>query len=371
MLSQPTIRRHPAEWEPHTACWLAFPHLSEEWPGVFEAVCTEFAHLCHAIADVDVNTGKPRGETLKILVFDEAIQTRAMSFLADLPVEYHCLPYDDVWLRDTGPIFIQCISASAQRKVVPTLKGLGDCRSPGIPFAISCRFNVWGEKFDFPHDRNLSPLLCRTLMVTDAWEQFPLVLEGGSLETDGQGTCLTTRQCLLNPNRNPLESQASLEYRLQKTFGYQKIIWLERGLINDHTDGHIDTLARFVRPGVVMVMAPQPSSQSPPDPNAEILTEIIQQLTGQQDAQGRSLKVIKIPAPGPIDDGQGHLLPASYLNFYISNTRVLVPIYGSPHDQAAVKAIGQWFPNRQTLGLSARAIITQGGAFHCMTQQQI
>ncbi len=351
---QSTIRRHPAEWEHHSACWLAFPRLPQEWPGVFEAACAEFAQLCTAIADRDPQTGKPRGEILNVIVFDQKMESQARSYLGHLEIDYHHLPYDDIWLRDTGPIFIH---QGLRQDVIHH-------DEQGSTLGLCFRFNVWGEKFDFPHDRQLSQNICRTL--ANPHQQVSLVLEGGALETDGEGTCLTTRQCLLNSNRNPYETEQTLEVTLKQIFGYEKIIWLDQGLINDHTDGHIDTLARFVMPGVVMVM----ESKSSTDPQREILRALTHQLVNQQDAKGRSLQLVTIPSPGKILNQQGQVLPASYLNFYLSNTCVIVPTYGSPFDESAVRAIAPCFPNRRTVGISARAIITQGGAFHCMTQQQ-
>jgi agmatine deiminase len=337
-------RRHPAEWEPHSACWLAFPRLEEEWPNAFDAVCQEWANLCFAIADWDESTGELKGERLEIAVYDKAVMAAAQGYLGNLPVHYHLLPYDDIWLRDIAPTFV-----------------LGD----GSTVAINFEFNVWGNQFDFPHDILTGKAIATQLNLPV--DDIALVAEGGALEPDGQGTVLTTQQCLLNPNRNPALSQGEIESRLKQACGYQKILWLEdQGLINDHTDGHIDTLARFILPGVVMAMVPQGEG----DPNGDRLKSIVDQLLRMTDAQGRSLQLVTIPSPGAVDGDDGELLPASYLNFYISNQSVIVPIYGSPHDDEAVQRIAACFPTRRTIGLSAKALITGGGAFHCITQQQ-
>ena len=213
------LRRHPAEWEPHSACWLAFPRLEEEWPQAFEAVCQEWANLCRAIADVDDTTGQARGERLEILVYDESVRGVAQRYLGALPVQYHELPYDDIWLRDIAPIFIH---------------------GEASELAINFEFNVWGHKFDFPQDIQVGRAIAAALKFTA--EDVALVLEGGALESDGQGTVLTTRQCVLNSNRNPGWSESEVEDLLKQVCGYQKVLWLDGTLINDHTDGHIDTL---------------------------------------------------------------------------------------------------------------------------------
>jgi agmatine deiminase len=189
------------------------------------------------------------------------------------------------------------------------------------------------------------------------------VLEGGAIEMDGQGTLLTTRQCLLNENRNPGWSQREIEALLKHALGVTRILWLDHGLENDHTDGHIDNLARFVAPGRVVCQSP-----SPGDPNADLLNNIALDLAAMSDAQGRMLKVARIPSPGLIDE-DGEPAPASHMNFMIGNKTVVVPIYGE-HGEAAVQALQPLFAGRRVIGLPARAILTGGGAFHCITQQE-
>jgi agmatine deiminase len=337
--------RHPAEWEPHTACWLAFPHNELEWGEPLAAAQLEFAALCKAIADLDPETQSARGETIELLVADLAILEQARSLLAGIPVNFHLIPYDDIWLRDCAPIFIH------------------RCRHQDVAAAIF-QFNVWGGKFDLPLDRAVAQPIAKSTGLAIIEHSF--VLEGGSVETDGEGTCLTTRQCLLNPNRNPGITTETLEQLLREALGYQKILWLDDGLCNDHTDGHIDTIARFIAPGVVMCMAPQ----SDDDPNAEVLQRVADTLATFTDAQGRPLQVVTIPSPGRVVNAEGVIMPASYVNFYIGNRTVVVPTYDSEYDQAAVEAIAPHFPGRRTIGLSAKAILTAGGAFHCITQPQ-
>lgn len=322
----------PAEWEPHDACWLAYPHRPEEWSGVLERAQEEFLGLCHAI----------EGERLEILVPDAAVAEHLASQLQRASARLHVFTYGDCWMRDTAPIF---------------LRG-------GEGLVASCfAFNGWGGKYDMPGDRDVAAFVAersRTRAVPVPW-----VLEGGSIDVDGMGTLLTTRQCLLDPSRNPGRDVPTIEAMLRSTLGVSTIVWLDDGLINDHTDGHIDTLARFVAPGVVVCMEP-----SGDDPNAAALDSIAATLRSSRDAQGRRLEVVRIPSPGALVDPEGDLMPASYCNFYVSNRCVVVPTYGSPWDDEAVERIAALFPGRRTRGVPARAILRGGGAFHCMTQQQ-
>lgn len=227
-------------------------------------------------------------------------------------------------------------------------------------------FNGWGKKYQLPGDSDLAVRLALVLGVPCG--AVPLFLEGGAIEVDGEGTCLTTRQCLLNPNRNPNLDAEEVEARLKPALGVSKVLWIDScGLANDHTDGHIDTLVRFVAPATVVCMLPE----SAEDPNHEVLVAIYEQLQTLTDARGRSLTVIPVPSPGRITSRAGEILPASYVNFYIANTTVVVPTYGVEADAKAVAAIAKLFPSRRTIGLPARTILEGGGAFHCITQQEL
>lgn len=335
--------RQPAEWALHKACWLAYPHNQKEWGTSLADAQQEFVEFCKAIADIDPINGEVRGEPIEMLVANVEVLEQARNTLASIPVNFHLIPYDDIWLRDCAPVFV----ANGEQTA-----------------AVQFQFNVWGHKFDLPQDEKLPARIAKGTGLPIF--EYPCVIEGGSVETDGEGTCLTTRQCLLNQNRNPDLEPETLERFLKSALGYEKILWLNEGLLNDHTDGHIDTLARFVAPGVVACMVPQ----SKDDPNASALKQIAKTLASFTDAKGRKLQMVTIPSPGRVLDEDGRIMPASYVNFYIGNHVVIVPTYGTKFDAPAVKAIATCFPTRRTVGLSAKAILTAGGAFHCITQQQ-
>jgi agmatine deiminase len=282
--------------------------------------------------------GKP-GDLVKLLVSGpEALlsaEKAAGDFCEIVPAQY-----GDIWLRDTGPIFS---SNEACNLFV---------------------FNGWGGKYILDHDDTIGEFVARSSGAE--FVRHTQVLEGGALDWDGEGTVLTTRECLLNPNRNGDTGEAGTEAFLRETLGMKKVVWIDRGLLNDHTDGHVDNIARFVAPGVVVCQAPADNQ----DPNSEVLNAIASQISGQRDARGRLLQVIRIPGPGRVDDEDGEPVPASHMNFLIGNSTVVVPTYGTKTAKAAVEALRPLFPGRAVIGLSARHILTGGGAFHCITQQQ-
>jgi agmatine deiminase len=329
----------PAEWDRHSSCWLAWPSHGHLWGEQLAPAQAEFAGLCLAIAE-------DGGEALDLLVQDEAAEAEARVALAPViaQVRFHRVPVGDIWLRDTAPIFVKNLSGALR--------------------SACFRFNGWGGKYVLPDDDQVAGRVAALNHVPRFDHNW--ILEGGSVEVDGEGTVLTTRQCLLNPNRNPGMDQAAIEAALREGLGAEKVLWLEEGLINDHTDGHIDTLARFVAPGVVVCMAAREAD----DPNAATLDRIAADLAAMTDARGRRLQVRCIPSPGLLRDEAGEPTPASYVNFYIGNRSVVVPTYGAPYDEEALAALAPLFPGRRVLGRSARAILSGGGAFHCITQQQ-
>lgn len=325
----------PAEWERHDATWLAWPH-HDDWEGNLAPARAEVAELARIIGR--------SGERVRMLVADDACEASARAALGDVAVEMVRMPYGDIWLRDTGPIFLRSAS--------------GELRA-------SCfGWNGWGNKYLYAHDDAVGRGIAELVGV--ARFDRPFVLEGGGIEVDGEGTCLTTRQCLLNPNRNGDMPQAEVERALAEGLGIETVLWLGDGLANDHTDGHIDTLARFVAPGVVLAMEPADGE----DPNRDVLTAILSDLATMRDHTGRTLEIVTVTSPGRVTSPEGRLLPASYANYYLTNEAVIVPTYGADNDARAVETIGALFPTRRAIGSSARAILTGGGAFHCITQQQ-
>jgi agmatine deiminase len=339
-----TRTRQPAEWAPHSACWVAWPSARDLWLTHLVPAQRAFTAMCAAIADLDPKTRAPRGERLEVLVPDAHHEGEASAALHALSPRIHRVPFGDIWLRDTAPIF--------------TRDALGHVQ------AARFAFNGWGGKYVLEHDDQVAARIVEIARCPA--RAYPFVLEGGSVEVDGEGTCLTTRQCLLNPNRNPSMDQAAIATALRGALGVEEILWVSLGLMNDHTDGHIDTVARFCAPGVVVCMEPVGDD----DPNRGVLFAILGELAGMRDAKGRKLEIMRVPSPGRILDESGVVMPASYVNFYIGNKTVVVPTYGSPFDDEAVDKIAALFPSRRTISIHAKALLSGGGAFHCITQQQ-
>ena len=336
--------RQPAEWAPHDAVWTAWPHLAEEWAEGLDGPRASLARMIAGIVALD-GAGRPRGERVELLVTDATAEAQARELVgaASSGVRFHHAHYGDVWLRDTAPVFL--------------VDGAGG-------LAAACfEFNGWGGKYVMPGDTHVAAWIAGAAGVP-AWPQR-FILEGGAIEVDGEGTVMTTRQCLLGGNRNPGLDEAAMTDLLCASLGAEHVIWLDRGLANDHTDGHIDTLARFVAPGVVAAMAPAAGA-----PNRDALEGIIADLRAARDARGRRLEVITAPSPGAVVDRDQALMPASYMNFYIGNQAVVVPTYRAPADDAAVAAIAAMFPGREAVAVDCHPVLVGGGGFHCTTQQQ-
>lgn len=319
----------PAEWAPHEATWVAWPSHADLWLDNLVPARAAFARMVAAVA---------AGEAVHVLVPDAAQEKAAREALPERNVRYVRIPFGDIWLRDTAPIFL--------------------AGPDGARATVRFRFNGWGGKYVLEHDDRVAERIAAESRDRRAFT-VDHVLEGGAVEVDGQGTVLTTRQCLLNPNRNGAVDEATAEAWLRDALGVERVLWLGEGLVNDHTDGHVDTLVRFVRPGLVVAMEPRAGD----DPNAGVLRALLREVAAH------GLEVARIPSPGRIVDADGRVMPASYANFYVSNSAVVVPTYGSPYDDEAVECIGALFPGRRALGIDARAILTGGGAFHCITQQ--
>jgi agmatine deiminase len=314
------------EWAPHEAVWIGFPSDPELWLGDLKEAEREVAAFAEA-----VHAGG-KGETVRLVAAHDgaAESARLLAPFAEVIVE----PFGDIWLRDTGPIVLG--SGSSRRA-----SGFG--------------FNGWGGKYDLEGDQDIADRLARSAGLP--FEKADWVLEGGAIDGDGSGTVLTTEQCLLNPNRNQL-TREEIEQRLRDDLAFERIVWLGAGLLNDHTDGHVDNLARFVAPGRVAI----PTSAKD-DPN-----DAVYKNAARRVAEAR-LDLVTLPSPGRILDEEGEVIPASYMNFYIGNAAVVVPQYGAPNDRAAVDVVQALFPDRVAIGLRADHILTGGGSFHCISQQ--
>ncbi|MFT3996603.1 MAG: agmatine deiminase family protein [Asticcacaulis sp.] len=342
MSQNPNLSRIvPAEWEPHTAMWVGFPSHANLWQEDLIEAQAEVAALVRVLAEAG-------DEHVKLMVMGPEARAAAEALLSDLKkVEIIDGRFGDIWFRDTGPIYVRTEDADDRHEPLP----------------VAFLNNGWGGKYHLKYDDEVAAQISAQDGHSPSPEEF--VLEGGSLEHDGFGTIITTRQCLLNPNRNPDWTQSIAERALEKALGARKIIWLDDGLLNDHTDGHIDNLARFVAPGVVVC----PVGYGMDDPNTELYNSVAKFLSQQTDARGVALQVVRIPSPGRIEGEEGEVVPASHMNFLIANDCVVVPVYSERPGQMAVEALQTLFAERQVLGLSSTAILTGGGSFHCISQQ--
>ena len=319
------------EWAPQSAVWVGWPHLRGEWGAAFETAREEiagFAQALSAVTPVRIACGSREAYGSAWFALEPEIAAGRVTL--------HTLPAGDIWLRDTGPLIAQY----GQSHV-----------------ALDFRFNGWGEKYVMPGDTMTASGIASVERIERRAHDF--VLEGGAIDLDGAGRLLTTRQCLLNPNRNPGWTQTVAERHLKQTFGVVDVIWLDQGLRNDHTDGHIDNIARFIGPERVLCQ----TASGADDPNAETYAAI------HADLCAAGLDVVAIPSPGRIDDEAGEPVPASHLNFLISNGHVFMPVYEEVFSQLALKALQAALPDDKIIGLAARNILSGGGAFHCMTQQ--
>jgi agmatine deiminase len=320
--------RMPAEWAPHDWTWIGFPTSPAEWPGAFEEARAQIAAFASAL-----HAGG-RGEEVRLVVANEADADAARGLL-DPGVTIVVQPLGDVWLRDTAPIAVLNGTARA---------------------LVDFGFNGWGGKYQMSGDQDIGARLAATTDLPVSTQNW--IFEGGAVDTDGTGLFVTTEQCLLHPNRNPDLDRGKIETLLAGSLGLSDMLWLGEGLRNDHTDGHVDNLARFVAPGVLML----PQATSPDDPNAAIYAD------AKARALAHGVNVAPMPSPGLILV-DGAPIPASYMNFYIGNAAVIVPIYGQPNDEAALDTLRPFFPGRMIVGLRSDAILSGGGSFHCTSQQ--
>jgi agmatine deiminase len=346
--------RMPAEFERHDGCWMAWPERPDNWRLGAAPAQEAFAAVAEAIA-----VSEP------VTMAASAAQLEPCRAALPAAVRVVEIATDDAWIRDTGPSFV--------------VDGRGERRG------VDWRFNAWGGLeggLYSPWDRD-DQVAARVLEIEGAGRyRAPLVLEGGSIHVDGEGTVLTTEECLLNPNRNPGLSKGQIERALLDYLGAEKVVWLGRGVFADETDGHVDNLACFARPGVVLLTW----SANESDLQHAISADVRRRLEAATDARGRSFEVLLLPSPGPLFNTAeeaagvepapgtqprrgGDRLAASYANFYIANTRVVMPLLDERHDDEAAAILRERFSGREVVGVPAREILLGGGNVHCITQQ--
>jgi agmatine deiminase len=345
-----TAYRMPAEWEPHQATWLAWPHHRNDWPGKFEPIPWVYAEIIRNLS---------KNERVELIVNDAASERSARKVLKQANaltgnVRFHHWRTNRVWTRDSGCTF-----------VVPT-----SGREDKSMAAVKWRFNAWAKYSYWQHDDKIGARMAET---AGAVEFRPLhgkervVLEGGSIDVNGQGTLLTTEECLLSKlqQRNPRMRRAEYEKIFADFLGIKNVIWLGSGIAGDDTHGHVDDLTRFVAPDTVVTVV----ESDPSDANYEPLRENIRRLREATDQNGKSLAIIELPMPAPVHF-QGIRLPASYANFYIANGIVIVPVFNDPNDRIALDILADLFPDREIVGIYCGDLVWGFGTLHCMTQQQ-
>lgn len=333
----------PAEWELHEATWLSWPHKEASWPGKFEPVPAIFAELTKRLSE---------SELVRINVADEDFAENVRQELRKANVDlhrvtFHFNPTNDAWCRDHGPIYV--------------LRETNGKRERAIN---DWGYNAWGNKYP-PYDLDD---VVPTRIAHEFHEPLfapDIVMEGGSLDVNGLGTLLTTEACLLNPNRNPQLTKVQIEQYLRDYLGVTNILWLGDGIVGDDTDGHIDDLTRFTSADTVVTVL----EEDPADENYELLQANYERLQTMRDQSGQPLRIVTLPMPGYVSYEEQRL-PASYANFYIANTSVLVPTYRHPNDARALATLQELFPTRKVVGLDCTDLIWGLGAIHCVTQQQ-
>ncbi|HZS05096.1 MAG TPA: agmatine deiminase family protein [Blastocatellia bacterium] len=334
----------PAEWEPHEATWLSWPHKEESWPGNFEPIPGIFVEMVKHLH---------KHELVRINVADEefAANVRRSLIKANIDlttIRFHLNPTNDAWCRDHGPIYIIRENEGGERERA----------------IIDWGYNAWGDKYP-PYD--LDDVIPTRIARESGEPLFTpgIVMEGGSLDVNGKGTLLTTEACLLNPNRNPHLTKGQIEDYLRDYLGVTNVLWLGDGIVGDDTDGHIDDLTRFTNPGTVVTVI----EDDPADENYKPLQENYERLKAMKDQDGKPLRLVALPMPGPVFY-EGQRLPASYANFYIANNVVLMPSYRHRNDIKAMETLQKLFKSRRVISIDCRELVWGLGAIHCVTQQQ-
>lgn len=334
--------RFPAEWEEHEATWLSWPHKEESWPDKLEEIYPYYCEFVKVLAE---------SEFVRINVVDEEMRKFAIDCIMQSGVnlenvEFFIHPTNDAWCRDHGPAFL--INPEAEQKKI----------------IIDWGYNAWGGKYPpYDLDDDIPTKIGEELGLPVFYPK--IVMEGGSVDFNGKGTVLTSKSCLLNPNRNPHLTQEQIEQYLKDFYGVEQILWVDDGIVGDDTDGHIDDTIRFVNENTVLAVV----EDNPEDENYEILQRNLEQLKEMRLPNGEPLNIVQLPMPDPVV-WEGQRLPASYANFYIANKSVIVPTYRCEKDAIALEIIQKYFPDRKVVGIDSTEIIWGLGSFHCLSQQE-
>jgi agmatine deiminase len=360
-----TTLRMPAEWEPHDATWLAWPHFRDDWPGKFEPIPWVYAEIIRHLA---------RHERVELIVKDTPSEKRARQVLDRAhalgdSVRFHHWLTNRVWTRDFGCTFVA--NTEGEGRGALARPGRASLESSQAKLcAIKWRFNAWAKYANYQHDEKIGNLMAKTANARESRPVFGkhrVVLEGGSIDVNGQGTLLTTEECLLSSvqQRNAMMKRKDYEKIFAGYLGVKNVIWLDSGITGDDTHGHVDDITRFIAPDTVVTAV----ESNPNDPNYHPLRENIRRLRAASDQNGKPLAIIELPMPAPVVF-EGRRLPASYANFYIANGLVLVPVFNDPNDRFALDILANVFADRDVIGIYSGDLIWGFGAMHCMTQQQ-
>jgi agmatine deiminase len=362
--------RMPAEWEPHAATWIAWPHFRGDWPGKFDPIPWVYAEIIRHLA---------RSERVELMINNSTAEKKARKTLerAAVPlanVRFHRWPTDRVWTRDSGCIFL---TSGQWSEGQPALRERSDRTGPrpsgaseARQLALHFRFNAWAKYPNYAHDAKLGARMARVAkakVVNPVAGKERVVLEGGSLDVNGRGVMLTTEECLLSniQERNPGFSRPDYERLFEEYFGVQKVLWMGNGIAGDDTHGHVDDITRFVADDTILTMVESNSN----DVNYEPLVENLRRLRSATRLDGKKFRIVELPMPSPVYF-EGRRLPASYANFYIANEVVLVPVFNDPNDRIALNTLANLFPTRDVIPIYSGDFIWGFGAMHCMTQQQ-
>jgi agmatine deiminase len=352
----------PAEWEPHAATWLAWPHYHGDWPGKFEPIPWVYTEIIRNLA---------RHERVELIVKDAAAERHSRRLLdrAGAPlgnIRFHRWPTNRVWVRDSGCIFVTAGQPGFAR---PDSRGRLSLHQARLA-ALNFRFNAWAKYSNYRDDAKINALMsdvARTEKIQPLSGKIRVVLEGGSIDVNGCGTILTTEECLLSKiqQRNPGLARKDYETLFAEYLGAPNVIWLNKGIVGDDTHGHVDDLCRFVSPNTVVTVV----ESNPKDANYKPLRENLRRLRAAGDQDGNPLNIVEIPMPRPVIF-EKRRLPASYANFYIANGIVLVPVFNDANDRIALNTLAELFPSREVVPIYSGDLVWGLGTMHCMTQQQ-